>query len=410
MALLGGGSWNGNVMSAFSANRRRILSLWLPRLPIDRIKRQLWGSNAAPANPCIVVAKQNNALQIFALDDAAACLGLDVGLPLANARAICPQLQIFDADEAADAKALNAIAEWCDRFTPLVALDSRHGLFLDITGCVHLFGGEAAMMRLVCDVLPAKGFPVGAAIAGTAVCARTMTRHVHGHIVGEGEEADAVKPLPVSALGADDAITTGLRRAGLKTIGDVASRARHEITARFGAGFTTLLEQALGQGDAPISPRKPLPDYIVEKRFAEPVATDAVISATLSRLAEMLVAAMAQQGKGARRLEARFFRTDGAVRTIIVDTGQPGTRGEVTARLFRERLDALSDPLDPGFGFDLIRLSASRTEIVVQQQRDLDANVHDNDELAALIDRIVARCVARGLFLPLPQETNVPER
>ncbi len=41
MALSGGGSWNGNVMSAFSANRRRILSLWLPRLPIDRIKRQL---------------------------------------------------------------------------------------------------------------------------------------------------------------------------------------------------------------------------------------------------------------------------------------------------------------------------------------------------------------------------------
>jgi protein ImuB len=397
-------------MSAFSRNRRRILSLWLPRLPIDRIKRQLWRSNAAPANPCIVVAKQNNALQISALDDAAARLGLEPGLPLANARAICPQLQIFDADEAADAKALNAIAEWCDRFTPLVALDSPHGLFLDITGCVHLFGGEAAMMRLVCDVLTAQGFAVSAAIAGTSVCARTITRHVHGRIVRAGEEADAVKPLPVSALGADDAITTGLRRAGLKTIGDVASRARHEITARFGAGFTTLLEQALGQGDAPISPRKPLPDYIVEKRFAEPVATDGVISATLSRLAEMLVAAMAQQGKGARRLEARFFRTDGAVRTIIVDTGQPVTRGEVIDRLFRERLDALSDPLDPGFGFDLIRLSASRTEIVVQQQRDLDANVHDNDELAALIDRIAARIGGRRVVVHLPQDTHIPER
>jgi protein ImuB len=396
-------------MSAFSANRRRILCLWLPRLPIDRIKRQLWRSNAAPADPCIVVAKQNNALLISALDDAAARLGLEPGLPLANARAICPQLQIFDADEAADAKALNAIAEWCDRFTPLVALDSRHGLFLDITGCVHLFGGEAAMMRLVCDVLTALGFAVSAAIAGTSVCARTITRHFHGRIVRAGEEADAVKPLPVSALGADDAITTGLRRAGLKTIGDVASRARHEITARFGTGFTTLLEQALGQGDAPISPRKPLPDYIVEKRFAEPVATDAVVSATLSRLAEMLVAAMAQQGKGARRLEARFFRTDGAVRTIIVDTGQPVTRGEVIDRLFRERLDALSDPLDPGFGFDLIRLSASRTEIVVQQQRDLDANVHDNDELSALIDRIAARIGGRRVVVHLPQDTHIPE-
>ena len=81
----------------------------------------------------------------------------------------------------------------------------------------------------------------------------------------------------------------------------------------------------------------------------------------------MLVAAMAQQGKGARRLEASFFRTDGVVRTIAVDTGQPVTRPEVIDRLFRERLDALSDPLDPGFGFDLIRLSASRTEIVVQR-------------------------------------------
>ena len=435
-------------MSAFSRNRRRILSLWLPRLPIDRIKRQR--SNAAPAKafsseagtgshsnqvyadcvdlsavenaskqnpsddpsnvPCIVVAKQNNALQIFALDDAAARLGLDIGLPLANARAICPQLRVFDVDEAADAKALNAIAEWCDRFTPLVALDSPHGLFLDITGCVHLFGGEAAMMRLVCDVLTAQGFAVSAAIAGTSVCARTITRHVHGRIVRDGEEADAVKPLPVFALGADDAITIGLRRAGLKTIGDVASRARHEITARFGAEFTTLLEQALGQSDAPISPRKPLPDYIVEKRFAEPVATDAVISATLSRLAQMLVGTMAQQGKGARRLEANFYRTDGAVRTIVVDTGQPVTRSEVIDRLFRERLDALSDPLDPGFGFDLIRLSASRTEIVVQQQRDLDANVHDNDELAALIDRIAARIGGRRVVVHLPQDTHMPER
>jgi protein ImuB len=366
-------------------------------------------SDSSHDTPIVVVAKQNNALRISALDDAAAHLGLEIGLPLANARAICPQLKVFDADEAADARMLNAIADWCDRFTPLVAIDAPHGLFLDITGCVHLFGGEAAMMRRVCGVLTMQGFAVSAAIAGTSVCARTISRHVHGCIVGDGEEADAVKPLPVFALGANDAINTGLRRAGLKTIGDVACRARHEITARFGADFTTLLEQALGQGDAPISPRKPLPDYIVEKRFAEPVVTDAVISATLSRLAQMLVAAMAQQGKGARRLEANFFRTDGVVRVIVVDTGQPVTKGEVIDRLFRERLDALIDPLDPGFGFDLVRLSASRTEIVVQQQRDLDSRVHDNDELAALIDRLAARIGGQRVVVHLPQDTHIPE-
>ncbi|WP_436209836.1 Y-family DNA polymerase [Bradyrhizobium sp. LjRoot220] len=446
-------------MSAFSANRRRILSLWLPRLPIDRIKRKAfsdeareqnshdtngalplplagegWGGGAAASQtvrvervssariaspqaeemqrdtPTVVVAKQNNALQIYALDDLAARSGLEIGLPLANARAICPELTVFDADPVADAKTLGDIADWCDRFTPLVALDPPHGLYLDITGCAHLFGGERALLQTLCGALTRRGFVVSAGIAGTSICARTMTRHVSGKIIADGEEADAVGPLPVAALGADTAITSGLRRAGLKTIGDVAARARHEITARFGASFTVLLEHALGQGDAPISPRKPLPDYIVEKRFPEPVATDNVIVMNLSALASTLVTAMDKQGKGARRLEASFFRTDGAVRTILVDTGRPVTKPEVIDRLFRERLDALNDPLDPGFGFDLIRLSASRTEIVVQQQRDLDANIHDNDELAALIDRIAARIGGKRVVVHLPQDTHIPER
>ncbi|WP_425304960.1 Y-family DNA polymerase [Bradyrhizobium erythrophlei] len=404
-----------------------MLSLWLPRLPTDRIRRlraktllreAVIGSREDDASNrleqldelSIVVARQNNMLRISALNDAATHVGLAVDLPLANARAICPDVQVHDADEVADADALNAIAEWCDRFTPLVALDLPHGLFLDISGCAHLFGGEAAMMNLVCSVLTAQGFRVSGAIAGTAVCARTLTRHVHGRIVRDGEEAEAVRLLPISALGADMAVVTGLRRAGLKTIGEVADRGRHEITARFGARFTALLEQALGHSDAPISPRKPLPDYIVEKRFAEPVATEAVISATLSGLAGTLVAAMGKQGKGARQLEARFFRTDGAVRTITVDTGQPVTRGEVIDRLFRERLEALSDPLDPGFGFDLIRLTASRTEIVVQEQRDLDAHVHDQDEVSALIDRIAARIGGKRVVVHLPQDTHIPER
>jgi protein ImuB len=421
-------------MSVSSVKRRRILSLWLPRLPTDRIRRKCARSNAAPASedasneaasndacindafegpcdgPCIVVAKENNALQISALNDAAAGLGLEIGLPLANARAVCPDIQVFDADEAADSEALNHIADWCDRFTPLVALDPPHGLFLDITGCAHLFGGEAAMMAMVCGALQRQGFVVNAAIAGTPVCARTLTRCIPGRIAAAGEEAAAVTPLPVFALGAMDAITRGLRRAGLKTIGDVASRSRPEITARFGAAFTSLLEQALGQTEAPISPRKPLPEYIVEKRFAEPVTTEAVISAALTSLARTLVMAMERQGKGARRLEACFFRTDGAVRSVAVDTGQPVTKGDVIDRLFRERLETIADPLDPGFGFDLIRLSASRTEIVVQQQCDLDANVHDNDELAALIDRIAARIGGGRVMVHLPQGTHIPER
>lgn len=376
----------------------------------DAIRPPPHAGEAKEELPSVVVAKDHNAILLHALDEAAIRAGLSIGLPLANARAICPELTVYDADPAADAKTLNDIADWCDRFTPLVALDPPYGLFLDITGCAHLFGGERALLQIATNALTRRGFAVSAAIAGTSIAARTLTRHTSGKIVTAGEEAHAVGPLPVAALGAGEAVTTGLRRAGLKTIGDVAARAPHEISARFSSAFTTLLSHALGQGDAPISPRKPLPDYIVEKRFAEPVATDTVITLTLQNLARTLVTAMDRQGKGARQLEAIFFRTDGAVRSIAVEAGRPVTRPEMIDRLFRERLESLNDPLDPGFGFDLIRLAAGRTEIVVQQQRDLDASVHDNDEISALIDRIAARIGGKRVVVHLPMESHIPER
>jgi protein ImuB len=358
----------------------------------------------------IVAAKQNNALQIAALDDAAVRLGLDVGLPLANARAVCPDIEVEDADESADRATLEGIADWCDRFTPLVGIDPPDGLMLDITGCTHLFGGEAALMTALCQVLTTQKFSVSAAIAGTAVCARTLTRHSHGCIVRNGEEATAVAPLPVFALGADLKITQGLRRAGLKTIGDAASRARHEITARFGADFTALLEQVLGQGDAPISPRKPVPDYVVEKRFAEPVATLEVIATALQSLSPILISVMARHGKGARRLEASFFRTDGLVRTIAVEAGHAVMQPAMIERLFAEKLDALDDPLDPGFGFDLIRLAATLTVVAAETQRGFDTTAHEAADVAQLADRLSARLGARRVVRYFPQDTHIPER
>lgn len=356
------------------------------------------------------MAKQNNALQIFALNDAAARIGLEPGLPLANARAICPDAQVFDADDVVDAKLLGDIADWCNRFTPLVALDPPHGLLLDISGCAHLFGGESAMLHMVCDAIHQQGFIVNAAVAGTSACARTLSRAARTCVVAAGDEADAINHLPVFALSADDSITSGLRRAGLKTIGDVAARKALEITARFGTDFTSRLQQALGYSDAPISPRKPVPDFMAERRFAEPVATDGVIATVLSDLAQRLAETMARHGKGARQLEASFFRTDGAVRNIVVESARPMTRPDMMDRLFRERLDALADPLDPGFGFDLIRLSASHVEIVVQEQRDFDTRAQNNDDVAALIDRISARIGSRNVVVQLPNDTHVPER
>jgi protein ImuB len=370
------------------------------------------GPDNAPAapGPYVVVAKINNTLQIVALDDAAARLGLEVGLPLANARAVCPQIAVVDADPEADRGMLDAIADWCDRFTPLVALDVPDGLFLDITGCAHLFGGEAALLHQLCAGVARQGFIVSAAIAGTAVCARALAHGRSGTIVPVGGEAAAVASLPVHALAVEDGVTRALHRAGLKTIGGVAARDSQEISARFGMAFTERLHQALGQSAAPISPRKPPADFTAEKRFAEPVATAAVIAATLAALAQILAPRMAQQGLGTRRLIASFFRADGAVRSICVLAGHPTRDAAMMARLFEERLDALADPLDPGFGFDLIRLAAYDTVLLDSVQQGFDTSLHAAEDVGRLVDRLAARLGSRRIVRYVPQDTHIPER
>ena len=151
-----------------SHSSRRILSLWLRRLPTDRLTRQ---SPDLAGQPLAVVATIRSARQITALNDDAARLGLRATMSLVDARAMYPQLAAIDADDAADAAALDHIADWCDRYTPLIGLDPPDGLLLDISGCAHLFGGEENLRRDLVRRLAAQGFHTRAAIADTPGCA-----------------------------------------------------------------------------------------------------------------------------------------------------------------------------------------------------------------------------------------------
>src|SRR3954462_15806558 len=163
-------------------SKRRILALWFARLPTDRLLKK-----SRFKAPLLISHKANNALYVYALEARAQKLGLYKGQPLANARAMVQPLQIMPADERADAQLLDHIADWCDRFTPLVSLDAPDGLFLDITGASHLFGGEAAMLAHVTASIAKQGFAVRGAIAGTSLAARALARF-HPAIVAAGSE------------------------------------------------------------------------------------------------------------------------------------------------------------------------------------------------------------------------------
>jgi protein ImuB len=336
-------------------------------------------------------------------------LGLAVGQPLANARAMVPHLRVAEADEKADAKLLEDIADWCDRFTPYVALDPPYGLFLDLTGCTHLFGGEKPSLHHIQKSIAEQGFTVGAGMAGTAAAAYALSRYANGTIAEPGQEAQALSPLPVAALTCDPKTSHALKRAGLKTIGQIALRNRSELASRFGKAFVFHLERALGRSEHPINPLRPIPDFIVERRFAEPVITEDMIVETLVALAKSLGDVLETTGKGARVLVASFFRADGAVRRIGIETGNPTRDSAIIQRLFKLKLDTLADPIDPGFGFDLIRLEATLAQNDSPQAAGFDRDIRTEREIAQLIDRLSVRFGTHRVLRFVPQDTYIPE-
>jgi protein ImuB len=118
---------------------------------------------------------------------------------------------------------------------------------------------------------------------------------------------------------------------------------------------------------------------------------------------------MERHGHGARCLEAVFFRADGAVRRISIATGKPTREPAMIDRLFREKLAMLSDRLDPGFGFDLIRLCALHVERASAETVDLNVRANEKAELSFMIDRLAARLGSHRILAFLPHDTHIPE-
>jgi len=359
--------------------------------------------------PRVFVEKVKGALRIAAIDRQAHNLGLHPGLALTDARARVPNIAAEDMDPAADNAFIDRMADFCDRYTPFIANDHPHGLILDITGCAHLFNGEENLRQDLLTRLKKGGAEAHASIAGTPDTARALARFGGRAIALSDEETMAVTSLPAMAIGTSPETITALARAGLKTIGDVTRQPRQPLAARFGEAFIVQLSRTLGEKDARINARRPVPPYMAEQRFAEPIAHEDDMLATLNALCLQIARLLETRGEGGRRFEATFFRTDGRISRIDVETGRPQREPGVIMRLFRERLAALADPLDSGFGFDLIRLAVIDGDSFIPVQTGLDSTDNDEEEVAALTDRLSTRFGTTAVKRFVAVDTHIPE-
>ena len=349
-------------------------------------------------------------MRIVALDEAAVRLGLEPGQPLADARAMIPSLDAVDEDTAADAALLAAIADWAERYTPLVALD-QDGLMLDMTGCAHLFGGEDAMVADLLARLAAQGFAARAAIAGSPGAASAAARFSRRTVVSPEETPAMLAPLPLAALRLDAETVSALDRVGLKRIGQIleapAPAARRPLRqhasppARPGA-------RPRGGGDRPAPPgrRRSSPSA------ASPSRSPAGGHRRDHRLArrEHLPRASRRAAKG--RGPTSSPCSGSTARSAASRSAPAGrcARPKLVLDLFREKFAGLAEEIDAGFGFDMVRLSVPVSAPAEPAQVDLAGDAMGEADLGQLIDRIGARLGAERVSRIAHGDSHVPER
>ena len=351
-----------------------------------------------------------NAMRLVALDGVAERQGLQCGQGVAEARAICPGLDVLPLEPQLDRRFLEALADWCDRYTPLVSLDGDNGLYLDITGCTHLFGGEKALLDDILARLFHLGVEASGAISSAAGLSWALARFGGPAIVATDEAEHVLTPLPMAALRLPADTIATLARVGLTRIGDLMAMPRAPLARRFGTLVLQRLDQALGLEDEPLSPRLPVASLSQERRLAEPIQGEDDILGLTAQLAQSLKLRLCERGQGGRLFELALFRVDGQVFRIRTGTSAPLQEPARITGLFRERLQALHDDLDAGFGFEILRLSVIKSEDFDAVQTDFSKSGNPAQSLSSFIDRVSARFGPDSLLTPVLVENHVPER
>lgn len=412
----------------------RIISIWLPNLAINRLRSALAGTKKLAAlslssaqdeaRPLVQTAMVKNAQQVTAVDNAAAAAGLSPTMALSHARALVPDLQTAPADPEGDRAALEKLADWCCRYSPSFGIDDSakdcagddHSLWIDSTGCAHLFGGEGAMLADLGQRLDRFGLRHRLGLADTPGAAWALARfHRDVRIVNSHNVRDVLAGLPVAGLRLSAGTLTILQRLGLKTIGHLAALPRAALAKRFTSkdgseAVLRRLDQLFGQIDEPLSPRQPPPVHRVEQAFLEPLSNLEALAHGLDLLTANLCQELTRVNEGAERLAFLAFRVDGDVKALRIGTSRATFDQAHIIRLFAEKLPMI----DPGFGIEKLALHAERTSPIEKKQKTLSGGATDvtdlDERFNQLVDRLANRLGSEAVTMTIPIESHIPER
>jgi len=388
--------------------RSRFISIWFRHLLADW---QLIRRPELSGLPFVFAAPDHGRMLVKAVSPLAAEQGVETGMAAADAKAICPGLEVLDDKPGRAKKLLKGLGEYCIRYAPIVAIDefSMDGLILDVSGCAHLWGGEREYLKEIVSRLKSKGYTVRLAIADTPGAAWAVSRFGKvTPLVAPGGHVETLQALPPEALRLEELTLSKLRKLGFYQIKSFMGMPRSVLRRRFGEAFLLRLAQALGTEPEQLQAlQQPVP---FRERLAclEPIKTRTGIEIAITKLLEALCKRLQVEGQGLRSGVLTGYRIDGKIVQVVIGTSAASHSVAHLFKLFQLKIDQIK----PALGIELFELEALKVAPVdVPQEALWNCKPGlDNKSVLQLIDRLSGKLGAAAVHRYVPEARYWPER
>ena len=302
-------------ISSWRRAMTRVVSLFLPTWPTDRLRRQAGDAAPPPEAPLVLVGREGSRRVVLAADAAARPRAFASACRPPRRRRWCPASSIQDADPAADAEALERLALWvlqryrADR-RRRSARRPRHRHHRRRPSPRRRAGHAR---RDLVGRLAMSGIAARAAVADTWGAAHALARYAARPTCRRAARARRLRAraLPIAALRLPADVVADLRVLGFERIGELLAQPRAPLALRFGPELGRRLDQALG---APGRADRAGPPAGPDRGRAAPSPSRSApprrSPATSASSAMQLCATLEAKGLGARRLDLLFHRVD----------------------------------------------------------------------------------------------------
>jgi protein ImuB len=402
----------------------RILCLWLPNWPIQRL---VHSRPELRARAVVLEAAGPRGSRVAACCATAAAQGIRPDIPVAEAKSLVRELMIERYEPHTDCQALRKLAEACDKFSPGVALEEAEepeSLLLDISNLAHLLGSDARLAGRVEKFFTNRKYRVQIAVADTIGLAWAIAHFmpvlqpslrspvIVPSFKEQGtrseERLSIIAQLPVEALRIARDTADLLHQLGVETVGQLLPLPREGFASRFSDQLLRRLDQLTGAATEVLVSHHGLAALEAGCTLEQPTADRATLVHVLSQLTEQLARHLAERDQGAVLLVCVLKSAGGQSMSMRIGLVEPSAN----ARQLMELIDLHLETVTLADEVAQVAIHAAVVGRLGERQRELfvDQWPSDPHQLALLVNRLSSRLDDTQVLRPQLRASPLPER